>query len=228
MRHGTLAGFVTGALLSLLLVAGPGTARAQAPAQPGQFDYYLLSLSWSPEYCASPGGARSPDQCTSSRRYGFVLHGLWPQHAAGGYPAACATAGADRVSRPLIDRMLPIMPAPALIRHEWDKHGTCTGLSVDAYFDQATRAYRSIQIPEAYRQPSADLPVAIDQLKAAFLTANPGLNDKDLTVVCKRQYLEEVRVCLSRTLNPQSCGPDVRDQCRGQNVVLRAVRSAQP
>ena len=60
----------------------------QPPAETGVFDYYLLSLSWSPTYCETHAGDAS--QC-SQKHFGFVLHGLWPQYAAGGYPQDCAT-----------------------------------------------------------------------------------------------------------------------------------------
>ena len=227
------AGLMAGLLLLALgmtLGGNPAAARdsAQSGASPGHFDSYLLSLSWSPEFCASPGGNNAPDQCAPSRRYGFVLHGLWPQYAHGGYPESCTTAGNQSVPEALVNRMLPIMPARGLIRHEWDKHGTCTGLTMDAYFEQAARAYRSIRIPDAYQQPAADLPVTVSQLKAAFQAANPGLDDSSLAVICKKQYLTEVRVCLALPLTPQPCGVGIESQCRDGKAVLRAVRSGHP
>lgn len=223
-----LTGLMAFGLLLGLTLTGAGSAAARDPAQPGHFDYYLLSLSWSPEFCASPSGNNAPDQCAPSRRYGFVLHGLWPQYASGGYPEACTSSNFKGVSEALINRMLPIMPARGLIRHEWDKHGTCTGLTADAYFDQAAKAYRSIRIPEAYQQPAVDLPVALTQVRAGFQAANPGLDGNALSVICKKQYLTEVRICLSPALVPTPCGPDIRNQCRGDKVVLRAVRSGHP
>ncbi len=223
--HGIRTGLMAGILVLSLILMGAGPAAAREPAQSGHFDYYLLSLSWSPEYCASSGGATAPDQCGPARHYGFVLHGLWPQNAGGGHPEACAIADTRNVPEALVNRMLPIMPARGLIQHEWVSHGTCTSLTVDAYFDQATRAYRSIRIPDAYRQPPVDLPVTADQIKAAFQAANPGLNGNTLTLVCKRQYLTEVRVCLTRDLAPGPCGRDIRNQCQGDRMVLRAVRS---
>ncbi|MGI9404557.1 MAG: hypothetical protein ACR2OF_08650, partial [Hyphomicrobium sp.] len=48
----------------------------------GEFDYYALVLSWSPTECLTSTRGRSDAQCArrDGKRYGFVLHGLWPQY----------------------------------------------------------------------------------------------------------------------------------------------------
>ncbi|NJL42628.1 MAG: hypothetical protein HC935_03095 [Pseudanabaena sp. SU_2_4] len=65
-------------LLVLCLTTFLGISSAKADGTPGKFDYYVLSLSWSPEYCASTSNP-DPNQC-SQRRYSLVVHGLWPQY----------------------------------------------------------------------------------------------------------------------------------------------------
>ena len=109
--------------LTFALLASPALAQDIA----GRFDYYVLSLSWSPSWCRAEGDARDADQCDPGRRNSFVVHGLWPQYERG-YPEYCQRP-APRLDRNLMRSMLDLMPAPGLIFHEWDKHGTCSGLT---------------------------------------------------------------------------------------------------
>ena len=201
-------------LAAALLCCG---AFAAAADEPGRFDYYVLSLSWSPQYCA---GSHRDDGTQCSRPYAFVAHGLWPQNERG-YPQDCG--GRERVGDDTIARMLPLMPSRGLIIHEWRTHGACSGLGADDYFDTVTRAYRSVRIPEAYRSLDHYLTVDPQQLKRDFVSANPGLREEDLAVQCSGHYLQEVRVCLTRELGPRACGADVEDRC-GDTAVLRPVR----
>ena len=127
-------------ILPLLALAVPALAHDERTDVAGRFDYYVLSLSWSPQYCADAPGDRDRRQCGSGRRYAFVLHGLWPQNERG-FPQSCAEGGT--LPRALVDDMLDVMPSPSLVRHEWATHGTCSGLTADAYFAAARRAFRS-------------------------------------------------------------------------------------
>jgi len=182
---------------------------------PGRFDYYVLSLSWSPQYCA---GHEDQAQCT--RPYGFVVHGLWPQNESG-YPRDCGVP--PRLGEDIIGRMLPLMPSRGLIIHEWRTHGACSGLAADDYFGAVERAYRGVHVPSRYSALGEYLSLDAVQLKQDFAAANPGLDRRDLALACSGHYLQEVRVCLDRSLNPRACSGDVRDRC-GETVVLRPVR----
>ena len=192
-------------------------ASTVAADQPGQFDYYVLSLSWSPQYCAS-SNRDDGQQC--ARPFAFVAHGLWPQNERG-YPRDCRSPG--RVDEDTISRMLPLMPSRSLIIHEWRTHGACSGLGAEDYFGTVERAYRSVRIPEAYRALDHYLTIDPQQLKRDFVGANPGLRESGLAVQCSGHYLREMRVCLGRDLSPRACGADVSDDC-GATTVLRPVR----
>ncbi|MEI6558626.1 MAG: ribonuclease T2 [Rhodospirillaceae bacterium] len=210
------------AVAALLALPSAGAAFALQPGQPGQFDYYVLSLSWSPEYCAGTGDRTQAPQCTAGRPFAFVLHGLWPQYGAGGWPQFCLRP-APAVPEPIIEKMLPIQPDRGLIQHEWARHGTCSGLDVARYFEASAAAFAGVAIPDRYQAPDHDLTTSVADLVAAFTAANPGLKAGDLSVHCKNQYLAELRLCLGRDLKPARCGADLRNQC-GQSVVLRRVR----
>jgi len=203
------------ALCLLLLTAGYCASQT-----PSRFDYYVLALSWSPEYCASQGGTRDKLQCVE-RRYGFVTHGLWPQFEKG-YPTRCR--GAAALSYDTVQRMLDIMPSPGLVRHEWQTHGTCSGLTPGVYFDVLRRFYSSIRIPQEFQAPTRAILIEPGALKQRFLASNPALKADALAVVCSGRNLRELRVCLTKEGKFRPCGAGVRDQCGVDKAVLRPVR----
>lgn len=207
--------------LFLLLAVLATTASARDSSRhdvAGVFDYYLLSLSWSPEYCA---GTRRDDEPQCDRPYAFVAHGLWPQHERG-WPSNCASK--ERVPDATIERMLPLMPSRGLIIHEWRKHGSCSGLKADSYFAQIEKAYRSVTIPSRYQRLSEPLSLSAGELRRELLAANPGIPPQALVLQCSGRYLQEARICLDRSLSPRACGAELRDRC-GDRVLLRPVRS---
>lgn len=183
----------------------------------GQFDYYVLALSWSPQYCASEARPGDP-QC--ARPYAFVVHGLWPQHERG-WPENCGRG--EYLADSLIDKALAFMPSKSLVIHEWRKHGVCTGLSARDYFATTERAYRGINIPLVYVQPATALTRSTAALERDFLLANPALRGNGIAVQCSSRYLREVQICLDKSLKPRACGSDVRDRCKG-DFVLRPTR----
>jgi len=185
------------------------------------FDYYVLSLSWSPEHCSTAAGKGDSQQCGSGRRFGFVVHGLWPQYERG-YPQNCGPAAP--LSQPLVSEMLPIMPSTRLIRHEWEKHGACSGLPAAEYFQKVRAAFQAVKIPADYQTPGAPVYVAPAELKKKFLQANTSRTDRSVAVLCRGRYLQEVRVCFTKDLKPRDCGTDVRDRCKAPEIILRPVR----
>ena len=187
------------------------------------FDYYVLSLSWSPLYCSDPQrAARDRIQCGDGRRYAFVTHGLWPNNTRPPHPRNCKIA--EPVPRSLVDRMLGIMPSPNLIQHQWRSHGTCSGLSVDDYFASIRAAYGLVRIPQRYQSPSQDLVVPADTVRRDFRQANPQIPADAMRFDCAGRNLREVRICLSRGLKPVPCAPTVRDTCGNRPVTLLGVR----
>ncbi|HLO75803.1 MAG TPA: ribonuclease T2 [Magnetospirillum sp.] len=199
------------ALTLLILSLSPAMARDRAA--PGQFDYYILSLSWSPTWCGGKAGRTDGEQCGGARHYGFVVHGLWPQYAKGGFPAQCAAP--QPVPAQVVDDMLPLMPSRKLIQHEWARHGTCDGSAPADYFARTRLAYESVRIPTLFQSPEAPQALSVEQVEKLFIDANPGLDRKGLAVVCRGHQASEVRVCLDRDLKFRACARDVRPRCKG-------------
>lgn len=192
-------------LAGLLLLLATATGAFAAEDKPGAFDFYVLSLSWSPSYCATrdrPDGL----QCGGPRPFAFVVHGLWPQYEKG-YPQDCDRS-APRLPQRQIDGMLDLMPSPGLVIHEWRKHGTCSGLSATAYFDLVRSARAKVQIPPSYVNPTDYRMVSPAEVETAFIAANPGLEANMLSVDCDKTRLREVRICLSKSLTFRPC-PEV-------------------
>jgi len=190
------------------------------------FTYYVLALSWSPSYCADEGRGRGEPQCSGARPYAFVLHGLWPQNDTD-QPAFCAGGGKGFVPEAVLRAMLDIMPARSLVIHQYRKHGTCSGLSAEAYFGIARRLYEAITIPARYIAPRDYQTLTPRQIEADFVAANEGIESGAVTVACGRgRRLREVRICFSRDLKPTACGRtgDRARRCRLARVILPPVR----
>ncbi len=137
----------------------------------------MLSLSWSPSFCASAeergNGERSQAQC-SARPFSFVVHGLWPQYERG-FPEYCERVARMGRSQVTVSAMLDLMPAQGLIVNEWKKHGTCSGLRPRAYFETIRKARAAVKIPDELLQLSKPKMISPEELEADFIKANPGL-----------------------------------------------------
>lgn len=217
-RINRLRVLVAALAVPLLLALAPSIARADSP---GDFDFYVLSLSWSPTYCAGEG-RNDRFQC-GGRPFAFVAHGLWPQNERG-YPRDCASPRGSGVPRAIVDSMLDIMPSPGLVRHEWRAHGTCSGLNQAQYFDLVRRAFDRVRIPAPFVDVDDYLTVSPFAVEAAFRAANPGLRTDGIAVSCDARRLKEVRICLTRDLAFRPCPEVDRGACRRDRLVMPPVR----
>ena len=210
-------------IFACTLVAGLAIAQDRRQNQPGQFDFYVLSLSWSPSFCEAAGERGTPpqDQC-GARPYSFVVHGLWPQYEQG-FPEYCIVP-APRLDRNIVNAMLDLMPSPRLIYNEWDKHGTCSGLSARAYFETIRKARALIKIPEAYVELERPLTVTPDEVEEAFVGANAGLSRGGIAVTCDNRRLREVRICLTKEFGFRGCEEIDRRACRRDKLVMPPAR----
>jgi ribonuclease T2 len=216
-------------LISLALVSIPASgASAQDRRQnaAGEFDFYVLSLSWSPSFCEAASergnsGRSQAAQC-GGRPFSFVVHGLWPQYERG-FPEYCQRPS-PRLARNIMTSMLDLMPAPGLIFNEWDKHGTCSGLGERAYFETVRKARAGIKIPTEFLQLPEAKTVAPADIEDAFVKINPGLSPGAIAVTCNRNRLSEVRICLSKDLQFRDCEEIDRRACRRDQVTMPPMR----
>lgn len=178
-----------------------------APTGPQNFDYYLLNLSWSPEFCYSH---RDAPEC--ARHSSFVLHGLWPQNDNGSYPQDCSNAPGPANPAQYAD----IYPDAGLLEHEWHTHGSCSGLSADDFFHTARIAFNSFAVPPQLAHLSSQISMPPDEILSLVTASNPGIPANSLVLSCGNNYLTAVEVCLDKQLHPIACGP-VRS-CRARVV----------
>jgi ribonuclease T2 len=213
---------------SAFITAPAGTASAQDRRQnaPGEFDFYVLALSWSPSFCESASergnSGRSQQVQCGGRPFSFVVHGLWPQYERG-FPEYCQRPS-PRLDRNIMNSMLDLMPAPGLIFNEWDKHGTCSGLGARAYFESIRKARAAVKIPAEFLELPQPKSIAPDDIEQAFIKANPGLSHAAISVTCDSRRLSEVRICMSKDLQFRACEEIDRRACRRDQVLMPPVR----
>jgi ribonuclease T2 len=216
-RTGLRAVFAAAALL----LAGSAIAQGRGEFRggtPGDFDYYILALSWSPTFCAFEGGRKGGEQCAPGRRLGFVVHGLWPQRERGRIENCGAFERPP--SRMALEEAAGVFPSEGLVRHEWRKHGTCTGNSPAEYFRDARRAWEKLRIPDGFGKGGGERLVSKRDIERAFVEANPGLRGDMIAVTCRRNTLQEVRICFERDLGRFRSCPQIRSNCPLEDIVV--------
>lgn len=198
-------------------------SAAQGKGYAGEFDYYAMALSWSPEHCAIKPGDR--EQC--ARKLGFVLHGLWPQYQRG-YPASCTR---ERLDADMEQQFAGLYPSRFLYRHEWEKHGTCSGLSQEAFHQLASDLRQKVKIPASYQSPEEPLRKSSFQLKADLASANEWLAPDNITVACADggRFLREIYICINKQgTDAVPCSDEMqkreRRSCGQPDFLLRSVR----
>jgi ribonuclease T2 len=212
-----------GLALAVALAAAGSPAPAAAGGGPeGAFDYYVLALSWVPGWCAVEGDAAGDASCAPRARRGFILHGLWPQRDPDP-PSWCHT-GARDPSRAETAAMADIMGSGGLAWYQWKKHGRCSGLTPAAYFAAARRAYAGVRLPEALATLSRPLRITPQVVEQAVLEANPGISAEAVTITCRDGLFQEVRICLTKNLEPRPCGAPVARDCPVDLMTVPPVR----
>lgn len=212
------------AIIAMLGLGWYGAAtQARGVNVAGDFDFYVLALSWSPSYCEAEGQRANRRQCNrNSRPYAFIVHGLWPQYERG-YPEYCPTTPSYAPNN-LVDRMLDMMPSAGLIRHEWKRHGTCSGMTPQGYFAKVRAARDRIAIPQPFVNPGQYRMVGPDDVERLFQSTNPGLPRDAIAVTCDLRRLREVRICMSKDLKFRACPEVDRRSCRNPRIAMPPVR----
>jgi ribonuclease T2 len=212
---------VAGWLLSSLAAQAQERIVRGGPA--GEFDFYVLALSWSPGFCELEGDQKGRDQCRTGAQLGFVVHGLWPQNERG-FPIECGPSGRNP-SRQAMDIARQVFPEEGLARHQWRKHGTCAGSSPTDYFSDVKRARAAVVIPPQLARVDRQQNWTPIDLERAFVAANPGLRTDMMNVSCRRGQLQEMRICMTRDLRSfRTCEEVDRSGCRTGSITVQPVR----
>ncbi|WP_282182289.1 ribonuclease T2 [Aliiroseovarius marinus] len=188
----------------------------------GDFDYYILSLSWSPNWCATTGDQRGSEQCDPSRELGWVVHGLWPQYEDG-WPSYCKTA-VRAPSRSMTAAQADLFGTGGAAWYQWKKHGSCAGIEADVYYDLVREAFGTVNRPEVFRKLTNSVRLPASVVEEAFLQANPDWHADMLTITCKADRIQEARLCLTKDLEPRTCARDVVRDCTAQRALLDPIK----
>jgi len=210
--------FLLLALACSLASTSLGQQKKHQPS-PSTFDYYLLTLSWAPEFCATNPSQRSSAECDPKKHIGLVVHGLWPQYNNGQWPQDCAST--PPVSSAIVNQMLPIMPGSSLIQHEWAKHGTCSGLAVDQYFAAIEKLYNKLNVPDDFKKPSGSGETGPSDIERKFAAANHA-PQAAFRVWCPQNEFSAVDICLTKDFQYQAC-PNTVKECRASQVKVLPV-----
>ena len=167
--------------------------------------YYVLALSWTPEWCRSGGSGATAKEMECGAALGFTLHGLWPDGAHPPYPSFCRPAGALDIAT--VREMWRRTPSAVLLQHEWQKHGTCAAWP-DAltYFAQAAKLFDRVALPRIEAISPGERTAGA--VRAAFVARNPWLKPDRIFVQTLRNRddaLSEVRVCYDLKFQPAAC-----------------------
>jgi len=190
-----------------------------------QFDFFVLALSWSPDYCAT-NGSNDPQQCSIGKKLGFVLHGLWPQYNKG-YPSNCST---EKMPASVKAQFAGLYPNDNLFDHEWEKHGTCTGLTPAEYLQFGKQLKASVAIPAEFRSPEAPFRTTSNALKTSFGALNLAFSAASFEVSCSGsgRYLKEIYVCFARDGSPTACSAEMQKtaqkSCQAADFLVRNTR----
>lgn len=203
------------------LLAFASTAQAEGE-RAGDFDYYVMALSWSPTWCALTGDDRNSPQCEDDAGHGWILHGLWPQYERG-WPSYCRTDARNPSRRQTADQA-DLFGTGGNAWHQWNKHGRCTGLTAEGYYALARDAYAQITRPQVFRKIDTAIRLPAEVVEDAFLEANPNLNGNQITITCRDNRIQEARICLTRDLTPRACGAGVRYDCNLDDALMSPIR----
>lgn len=218
--------FVLSVLLHITLTMFyPANGGAASRNAAGDFDFYVLAMTWSPDFCAGREGKDS-EQCAPGRNPGFVLHGLWPQYQRG-FPQNCSSVPFPSQ----LKREFPgLFPNDRLYAHEWRRHGTCSGLSPREYLALAKKLKEAAPLPPRYRQLREPVRTTTAAFYQEFKAADAGIPDKGLAVFCSGsgRFLKEIFFCYDRRGKQASCSPEIMSKsarsCGRADFLIRPGR----
>jgi ribonuclease T2 len=209
-------------MTAMTLCLGTALARKHKKSDasgPAKFDYYILALSWAPNFCTDHPGDNS-SECKTGNHTGFVLHGLWPSANSGAPPMSCKPA--SPVGASTVRHMLEYFPTKGLIQHEWEKHGTCSGLSAQDYFAHAEQAFKAVKVPDKYSNLDHSQQIKVSEIEQNFAQANNAPQDA-FRLSCHAGALVAVEACLDKDLKYEACPKSARE-CPADQVKLAPVK----
>ncbi len=188
------------------LIGKVGPSEPVTRGEGADFDHYTLAMSWHSGFCA--GAGRRPECRKASGE--LVLHGLWPSNRQGPHPAWCGgEARQGFCAYPALSlegeqeaALASVMPgvASCLGRYQWQKHGRCSGLPLETYFERAIRYSRWLRDAPPARQMRQHAGQTLSRSELQRWFRQWGV---EVSLHCRQDRLEEIRLRLRAPLPPQ-------------------------
>ena len=193
------------------------------PVATAPFDFYVMTLSWSPGFCDLGGEEKSPQQCAAGSGDGFVVHGLWPDNRMSADPEDCGLS--PEPSADDLQKARGLYPTDDLALHEYRKHGSCTGLAAADYFAAVRFVRDQLNTPAMLKSPHERQRFSPRDIEQAFITANANLRPDNMAITCSHGELVDVRFCLSKDLRAFATCPKVSGHtCRRSSIAVAPLR----
>lgn len=182
----------------------PDTPDARQPRRVLPTASYTLAISWTPQFCKERG--TDSFQCGAGSRFGFVLHGLWPDGSGKDWPQYCRPV--ELLSEATIRANLCATPSAQLQQHEYAKHGSCMNGTADDYFRRSTGLFGRLRFPDMDGL-SRRGGLTVAALSTVISRANPGIAPGMMRITTtKGGWLDEIWLCLDLNFRYRQCGRD--------------------
>ena len=198
--------------VSPLLEGGGG----QTGATPGDFEMYVFAQTWTESFCS--GNKCSSQECKSLpgtyAASNLAIHGLWPNfndestHSGYQYPQFCgsySTCGElnppascnpdmSNLNQSDFTKYAPgyVMDNNFLANHEWPKHGGCTRLSQQQFFQSLITLEKQLEATSSAVWTGSSVEVKLTDVEAAY-----GGSDH-VSLTCSKGNLQQVITCWSK------------------------------
>ncbi|KAI5059578.1 hypothetical protein GOP47_0025897 [Adiantum capillus-veneris] len=201
-----MAGSFVPQLLLALILACTSVFPSLSFAQSG-FDFFYFVQQWPGSYCDLKQACCYPT--TGKPASDFSIHGLWPNYNDGSYPSNCAGSSYESALISDLKEELqaywdtlacPSGDGEKFWSHEWEKHGTCSGLDERSYFESTLALRKSIDLLAALQSAGIepdDGSYEVEDVQEALKQAighRPGLECN--TNISGKRQLYQVYVCV--------------------------------
>ena len=231
--------FILSLLFTFSVNASDSWEKEEKHVPSGQFDFNVYAVTWQPTYCLK----NSTDQCANQ----FYVHGVWPYfnlphkvatnthrlNVLNYHPSYCYNSPGCLSSKdckindqqvqsimnhPSIKDLYP--QSASLFKHEWHKHGTCSGMKPKDYFLQAN-TYKKVVFPsldplnEFINQHQTSFLTSVSYIKS-LLPENTGLR---CTEVDGQTMIFEIFFFIDTSGKPHTTQTQIGIPCSGQVVI---------
>jgi ribonuclease T2 len=209
---------LVGALSSLLCMTAYADESATPPSS------FTLIIRMTPAACALDPELQKLRQCQDG--FTLTISSLQAERASGKRLENCSR---DQTSlSPLQERVVErVMPDKQLRDEDWQRNGSCTGMTPTLYFRTIATYAQRLKIPSELASPR-DTVLTKSYIINKLQQLNPGLTDKSILLRCTAEsgrefpVLTELRSCYNTQGQYDACPVYIKSNCPSSVVILAA------